>query len=165
MNIIATTALGIGLVLGSAFMPASAQPARNQQIAGTWTLVSIYEENESGEDIDQWGRNPRGHFVADGSGHFMLQIVGPNAIQVASAASAPLCAGASVAGAGYAGSYSLDPNGRITFTIDEALAPKSDGNRATASIRFENERMHFVSSAEGSPTGAFYSHLVWKRAE
>ena len=67
--------------------------------------------------------------------------------------------------AGYAGSYSLDPGGRITFTIDEALAPNWDGRRPSASISFENDRMHFVSSAEGSPTGAFYSHLVWKRAE
>jgi len=30
--------------------------------------------------------------------------------------------------------------------------------------RSGRDRLDFVSSAEPSPTGAFYTHLVWKRA-
>ena len=36
-----------------------------KQIAGTWRMVSMYQENAEGEEIDQFGGAPQGMFMAD----------------------------------------------------------------------------------------------------
>ncbi len=48
--------------------------------------------------------------------------------------------------------------------IEQAEAATSE-QESTASISIEGHLLHFRSSAEASPTCAFYAHLVWKRAE
>ena len=57
-----TRALGAGtaaaMVLTLPFVASSAQ-APLEQIVGTWTLVSVYEEDDQGQDLDRWGSAPR----------------------------------------------------------------------------------------------------------
>ncbi len=137
-----------------------------EAIVGTWTLVSIYEEDETGDDLDRWGNKPTGRFVVDGSGHFMLQIVGRDAIEFAMLAKplAPRYVGDRRI-LGYAGRLLIDePESKITFQIEEAVDAAWDTPRPSTSIAVKDGVLHFVSASEVSPTGAFYLHAVWKRA-
>src|SRR5262245_37559299 len=46
-----------------------------EQIVGTWRLESIYEEDNRGEEISQFGVAPTGLFMADRHGNFSFQIM------------------------------------------------------------------------------------------
>jgi hypothetical protein len=46
-----------------------------EQIVGTWRLESIYEEDTTGEEINQFGVAPTGLFMADRHGNFSFQIM------------------------------------------------------------------------------------------
>ena len=163
--------LGLWLATGLA-PPVHAQSVGDARdvrdaLAGTWKLVSIYEENASGEEVDRWGDDRRGRFVADQSGHFMLQLVGRNPIRLESPAQSRACARrGAYESISYAGRYSVDEaTDLMTLKIADATAPEFDHSARTAAISLEGGALHFRSSAEASPTGAFYAHLVWKRAE
>ncbi len=142
-------------------------PDVREALVGTWTLVSIYEENDSGAELDRWGDDRHGRFIADRPGHFMLQLVGRNPIRLESPAQARACSrSAAYESIGYAGAYTIDEaHDVMTLKAEDALAPDFDRSLRTASISIEGHLLHFRSSAEASPTGAFYAHLVWKRAE
>ena len=144
---------------------AQAQTPGSHAIEGTWVLQSIYEENDGGEDIDRWGERPTGQFIADASGRFSFQLVGRGAIRFATASSSPACSQTSDREAlAYAGKYELDPEqDRIRLEVEDATIIGWDGNHPTASINISQDRLDFVSSTETSPTGAFYTHMVWKR--
>jgi len=144
--------------------PARAQERGSRAIAGTWALQSIYEENDGGQDLDRWGARPTGHFIADAAGHFSFQLVGRGAIRLASASS-PACSARSDREAlAYVGTYAVDPEqGTITLRIEDATAAGWERSRPNAAVTVGGDRLDFVSSAETSPTGAFYTHLVWKR--
>lgn len=143
-----------------------AKPLR-EAVNGTWTLVSIYEEDDTGDDLDRWGNKPTGTFIADESGHFMLQLVGRNAINIAtlSKSLAPRYIGDRCI-LGYAGRLLIDEAaGKVTFQIEAAVDKAWDTPRPSTSMSLKHDTLHFVSSAEVSPTGAFYLHAVWKRAQ
>lgn len=133
-----------------------------EAIVGTWTLVSIYEEDEVGEDLDRWGNSPAGRFVADASGYFMLQIIGRDPIRIATIA--PRHAGDRRI-LGYAGRLAIDETtGKATFAIGDATEAAWDSHRPSTEMSIADDTLHFVSASDVSPTGAFYVHLVWKRA-
>jgi len=144
---------------------ASAESPQVRGIAGSWVLQSIYEEDDTGQDLDQWGERPAGHFIADAAGHFSFQLVGRGAIRFASASSAPVCSALSDREAlAYAGTYVLDAEqSSITLQIEDATIAQWDKSHPKASIIIRAYTLDFISSAETSPTGAFYTHLVWKR--
>ena len=143
---------------------ARAQEPGTHAIEGSWVLQSIYEENDEGQDLDRWGQRPTGHFVADAAGHFSFQLVGRGAIRVGGTSS-PVCSARSDREAlAYVGTYEIDPEqSTITLRIEDATTAEWDRNHPNASITVGRDRLDFVSSAETSPTGAFYTHLVWKR--
>jgi hypothetical protein len=160
--------IAVALVLGLC-AAAHAEPAPRDvrdALAGTWTLVSIYEENDGGEELDRWGDDRRGRFVADNAGHFMLQLVGRNPIRLESPAQLRACARNAYESIGYAGTYSVDEGQDVlTLKIVDAIAPGFEGSQRTTVISLEGGKLHFRSAAEASPTGAFYAHLVWKRLD
>lgn len=97
----------------------------------------------------------------------MLQLVGRNPIRLGSPAQLRACSrSAAYESIGYAGTYIIDEARDVmTLKVGEALAPEFDKSLRTVSISIEGDRLDFHSSAEASPTGAFYAHLVWKRAD
>ena len=166
-------AMRFALLIGCAFCFVTTAPraslARDvrEALVGTWTLVSIYEENDSGEELDRWGDDRRGRFIASNAGHFMLQLVGQNPLRLESPAQAHGCSrSAAYESIGYAGSYIIDEaQDVVTLKVENALTPEFDKSLRTTAISIEGDRLHFHSSAQASPTGAFYLHIVWKRVE
>jgi len=159
----------IATIIALAVQPsclARAEPLTAQAVEGSWVLQSIYEENDGGQDLDRWGERPTGHFIADASGHFSFQIVGRDAIRVASVLSSPLCTMPSDREAlAYAGTYQLDPRqSRMMLRIEDATLAEWDRSHPNVSVTVGPDRLDFVTSGETSPTGAFYTHLAFKRA-
>lgn len=163
--------LGLIAIAGTLATSAQSQGAASDVrgvLAGTWSLVSIYEENASGEELDRWGSDRHGRFIADERGHFMLQLTGRNPIRFESPMQSRCRAGsaATYESIGYAGTYTLDEERDVMMLkIADAIAPDFEGSVRTTAISLEGEELHFRSSAEPSPTGAFYVHLVWRRVK
>jgi hypothetical protein len=157
----------IALVLGLRLPAAVAQTANSQadMLVGTWALVSIYEEDDQGEDMDRWGDDPQGLFIADGIGNFMFQLVGRDVIRLAGAMPPIACRDPKeYQGIAYSGQYAIDAQrGTIAVLTKVALSREFDRTRLTASITFKGDELDFISAAETPPTGTFYAHLRWRR--
>ncbi len=176
-----TNALGAGLLAatiaalwysgmgGSAAQTARAQrlTSNKEQIAGTWQLISIYEENVGGLTIDLFGTAPQGQFMADRQGNYSLQILGRDG-GVYSGNTRPTVintrVGGHLAATSYFGSYLVDEVGRrLTLRVAYCLFSNCDKTLRTAELKIGGNTMQLTSAVEPSPTGAPYSHTVWKR--
>jgi hypothetical protein len=146
----------------------SEQPL-HPRITGAWRLVSIYEEDESGEDIDIFGTNPQGQFIATSSGQFSFQIVSGDGRRLAARQQVVTVSEARVGlreALTYFGTYSLDERtGALNFHISYCLFRSCDGTTRKASVEFVDGKLVFTSVVEPSPTGSFYSRLIWAREQ
>ena len=138
-----------------------------KQIAGTWRMVSMYQENAEGEEIDQFGGAPQGMFMADHQGNFSFQIMSNRGRRLL-ANSPPAVVMARGDGLleamTYFGIYVVDEGGRkLTLHIAYCLFKGCDRTDRDADFRIQGDTLEMTSVAESSPTGAFYSHTVWKR--
>jgi hypothetical protein len=50
--------------------------ALKDQLVGTWTMVSNVNTRPDGTKYEALGRNPRGVFVLDANGRFVIAIIG-----------------------------------------------------------------------------------------
>jgi hypothetical protein len=174
-------ALGLRLLAAFAAVLACASAARSTEqaragtahasatppIVGTWRLESIYEEDFGGDDVAHFGPAPNGLFMADGAGNFAFQVmdggapsqpaIGKTRLGMADPAGPPRATA-------YFGTYALDARGRkLTLHVSNCLLRSCDESDRTSEVRISGDTMEFISAAEPSPTGASYSHIVWKR--
>jgi hypothetical protein len=150
-----------GLVL-AALSAGAVSDTLGHPVVGTWKLLSLYEEDESGQDVLTCGRRPEGQLILDDAGGFSLRIGGdllatPSRPDPANAA--PALVSARAAMLAYRGKYSLDHGRAIHFHVERGLAPADPG----AQVLLMGDRMELTSSTEQSPTGSSYSHMVWQR--
>src|SRR5262245_33958557 len=139
----------------------------NKRIVGAWRLVDVYEENESGEDIEVFGTNPQGQFIASGGGQFSFQIVSGEGRRLAAHKHVITV---TETGSGlrealtYFGTYVLDET-KSTLTLKPryCLFRSCDSTIRKTSVEFVNDNLVFTSVLGPSPTGSFYSRLVWRR--
>jgi hypothetical protein len=159
--------LGVSAVAGLCVAAVSADAVSSElaferSVVGTWQLLSLYEEDESGHDVHTFGRNPDGQLMLDAAGHFSLKIGGDflaapfprDSVDVGAAlvsARTPLLA--------YSGKYSFSHEHTIHLHIERGLAPLDP----SANVMLIGDRMELTSSSEQSPTGSNYSRLVWQR--
>lgn len=155
-----------GFLLSPLAVTAQAQSLQ-EQIAGAWRLVSIYEEKDTGEDIAIFGTDPRGQFMATRDGQFSFQIISRDGRRLAANRQASTV---SDGGAGlrealaYYGIYSLDEaRGTLTLHVAYCLFRSCDRSQRSAYIKFAGDRMEFVSVVGPTPTGSAHSFLTWER--
>lgn len=146
----------------SAELNNQAPASLSRQIVGTWRLNSIYEEGVGGADIAEFGPTPRGFFMADRLGNFFLQLTSNEAGAVSPTVVVP--------SAGvfedivYFGTYAVgEQEQKLTLHVASCLFRSCARTERTAELRIHGDTMELISSAETSPTGAFYSNIVWKR--
>jgi len=58
----------------------------------------------------------------------------------------------------------IDRNVQVGKSGTGPLTGEWGDRRPTASLAIVGDLMHFISAAETSPTGSFYTHLAWRRA-
>ena len=149
----------------------SAAPTREmaipsaQQIVGTWQLVSIYEENAGGEDIDQFGIAPQGQFIADGRGRFSFQIFSQSGRRYSSRDRFTSSHRAALVEAiTYFGAYFYDSkNNKLILHASHCLFRSCDKSERISSVKIVGNELKMESAATLSPTGAYYSHTIWRR--
>ena len=137
-----------------------------EQIAGTWQLVSIYEENDSGEDIDEFGAFPKGRLMTDRRGNFSLQISPEGRFDSADTQGTvnKTPDGGSLNATTYFGTYLVDDASRkLTLRIEHCLFRNCDQTNRTAELKIRGDTMELMSAIKPSLTGAPYSHTIWKR--
>ena len=164
------TALIVAALLATAYQAAVAKGNVAPRIAGKWTLVSVYEENDTGEELGRWGDNPEGQFTAAADGRFSLLIVSRNITRIATTAAEKACSNLrscremlSLKVICYSGVFAADAENKISFDIDDSIERGWKGTRVLTSVTFRSNEMHFVTASDPSPTGSFYVHLVWKK--
>jgi hypothetical protein len=150
---------------------AHAQDRTASRVLGKWILVSVYEENSSGEDLDRWGSAPEGQFIANADGTFSFLMVGRNVIRLAGTNAEQACARLRPCRetmdrkvVGYTGTFSIGENGKLSLAVVDALERGWTGTRISAEVHWQDNQMHFVTASDPSPTGSFYAHLVWRKA-
>jgi Lipocalin-like domain len=138
-----------------------------EQIAGTWRLVSIYEENAGGEDIDQFGADPTGRFMADRRGNFSFQIMSDDGRAYSANTRSTVVKVRSegiLEAMTYFGTYRVDEaKHKLTLQVTHCLFRSCDGTDRTAELKILGDTMTLTSAFESSATGAPYSHTEWKR--
>jgi hypothetical protein len=141
--------------------------AMAEQIVGTWRLVSIYEENAGGYDIDQFGLAPRGLFMVDRQGNYSFQIMSNDGRRLSAAtppAVVPVRGDGLLEAMTYFGAYSIDEaKRRLTLHVTHCLFRSCDRTDRTAELKIRGDMLELTSAVEPSPTGAASSYTVWKR--
>jgi Lipocalin-like domain len=164
--------LAVSALLLPTHVPDSAQAfPLKQEIVGTWALVSIYEEDAGGEDVESFGNEPEGYLTLDSSGHFSLEILGAplkfasNERMNGTSSEYKYAMQQSLA---YFGTYSVegcDGDGSLKLHVRRSSFPNWNNAELQTSVTTQATSMEFTSAALPSPTGAFYGHLVWKRID
>jgi hypothetical protein len=143
--------------------PVAAQSASD--IVGTWTLVSSVTERD-GVKTDQFGNGAKGMLVLDGSGHFMLTIIGPDLPKFASnnrAGGTPEENKAVVSKSiAMFGEYSVSTSDKtLTFKVDSATFPNWNGTEQKRLLApIEADVLKYVTpTASSGGVGT----VTWKR--
>lgn len=131
----------LGLAVFVLSSPVAAQSA--SEIVGTWALVSSVTERD-GVRTDQFGPGAKGMLVLDGTGHFMLTIIGLDLPKFRSnnrANGAPDEDKAVVSNSiAMIGDYSVNAlDNTLTFKVDSATFPNWNGT----------EQKRLLSTLEG----------------
>ena len=165
ISLSALTALGLALLPGNAI---SQQQSLNEQLVGTWTLVSATQRTKEGVKSDRWGPNPRGRAIFEANGRYSFMIFRSDVPKFASNSMNQVTAEESKAAiqgmtANY-GTWSIDEATKtLTTNIEAASSPNLNGGtqkRIISSLSANELKYTNPASQIGS-----VDDVVWKRAQ
>jgi hypothetical protein len=146
-----------------------AQSAQNQ-LVGTWMLVSVYIEAPDGSRFDAFGANPTGIVIMDGNGHISVQFIGSGLPKFASndrlegtpeenkaVMHGILC---------YFGTYSVSDTDRsLNIHIENSSFPNWKGADQKRFLTLTEDEMKWINPTATTGGPGFTGHTVWKRAK
>ena len=156
----------LGLLFLGVVLSASEVVAQStQDLAGTWTLVSVVTE-QGGNKTDTYGPNPKGILMVDANGRYVITFARANLPKVASnnrTTATPEENKAIVGGSlTHFGTISVNTADKtFTFKIETATFPNWDGTEQQRPFTVTGDELQYtvpVGSAGGTET------VVWKRA-
>jgi len=128
------SAIGIGLsaLAGLSGLAMAAQATSESPLQGTWTLVAADRILSNGEQVRDYGDNPKGRLMVDSEGRYSLQIFKSERPRFAAADKAAGSASefkAAVMGSStHYGTVAVDAHeGILTFAIESASFPNWEG--------------------------------------
>jgi hypothetical protein len=143
------SAIMISLV-GSASNSAVAQSALQEQLVGTWKLVSATVERND-EKVEAFGPNPLGYFIFTANGHFSWNFMRSERPKFASnnrQTGTPEEYRAAVQGNISAfGTYMITPEGSLTLQIIGSSFPNWDGTTQRRMIEISGDQMKYFTPA------------------
>lgn len=160
-------AIGGILVLGPLFVARAAAAEDRSveaQLAGSYTLASIYDLLKDGKKNDTWGEGVKGSLFLAPSGQFSVQIVAAGRDKAASK-SPRVPVGPIVT---YSGTYTVDGGGKgLTYHVERSSFPGWDGiDRKIVIESMAGGELKLVSTVHGDSTlGDFKAYQTWKRSE
>ncbi|HXZ00704.1 MAG TPA: lipocalin-like domain-containing protein [Stellaceae bacterium] len=147
---------------------AAAQTPPDQQLVGTWTLVSVDNLLSDGSRVHLYGPEPQGLLMFDAGGRYSLQIYRADRAKFASndkSTGTPEENSAAVQGANaHFGRYAVDAAGHtITFRIEHASFPNWEGTQQQRAYAVTGDILTYTvptPTSGGTATG----EVQWKRA-
>jgi hypothetical protein len=166
------SALPIAAMMALLFLGVALQTlaqSAQDQLAGTWMLVSIYIEGPDGSRFDPFGANPTGILIMDGNGRISVQFIGSSLPKFASndrldgtpeenkaVVQGILC---------YFGTYSVsDADRSLNIHIESSSFPNWKGADQKRFLALSEDEMKWINPTASSGPG-FTGHTVWKRAK
>jgi len=158
----------VALMLLGGALQTLAQSAQDQ-LVGTWTLVSIYIEAPDGSRFDLFGANPTGLLIMDGNGRISMQLIGsdlPKFVSNGRLDGTPEENKAVVQGVlCYFGTYSVsDADRSLNIHIESSSFPNWKGVDQKRFLAVTRDEMKWSNPTASSGLG-FTGHTVWKRAK
>ena len=138
-----------------------------QQIQGTWTLVSIYNEMD-GKKTDVFGSNPRGSMIFTPNGRFSLILMKASLPKFAANSRVKGTAEENQAvvqgSVALFGSYKADSekNDAVNLKVEGSTFPNWDAQDQKRIVSFTGDEMNFITPA-AAIGGTNYA--VWKRVK
>jgi len=159
----AATALGLSLLVGSAF---GQQRSLAEQLLGTWTLVSHESVRADGTRTPVYGVNPKGIAFFDAGGHFIITVMRADrtkyAIDFPTQGTAEENKTTAQGTMTYFGTYSVsEADHTIALHIEASSFP--NWNEADQKRTFAIAGDQLTLTARALQTGG-YADVVWKRA-
>jgi len=141
-----------------------------QQLVGTWILVSVQNVREDGSRFSPVGSNPKGILIYDATGHMSVQIMGSERARFAAGNFLEGTAEenkAAVHGTiSYYGTYSVDATTHtVTHHIERSLFPNWDGTNQARTFKLLGDELTLTTPPVDFPGGSSVGHVVWKRAK
>ena len=150
--------------------PQTLAQSTQDQLVGTWMLVSVYIEAPDGSKFDAFGANPTGILIMDGNGHISVQFIGSGLPKFASndrlqgtpeenkaVMQGILC---------YFGTYSVSDTDRsLNIHIESSSFPNWNGTDQKRILALTAYEMKWTSHTTTTGGPGFTGHTEWKRAK
>jgi hypothetical protein len=142
----------IFLLLASLLVGTLTVTAQSTSIEGTWALTAADKLLPDGTRTLDYGENPRGLIIFTADGHYSVQIYRADRRKFSSSDKAKGTPEeyrqASLGMSVHFGRYSVDPVKKsITFQIDHASFPNSDGTTQVRSYELKGDELSWKSAA------------------
>jgi len=158
--------LAVGMMAGASDVRAQEKGTLAQQIQGSWTLVSIVNE-QSGKKTEVFGPNPRGTMFLTADGRFAMILMNASLPKFASnirtkgtAEENKAVVQGSIA---YFGSYKVtnEKENKVNLRIEGSTFPNWDGQEQERSMTVIEDEMMYTNPTPALGGGTNY--IVWKR--
>ena len=154
------------LFLGVQTLAESAQ----DQLVGTWMLVSVYIEGPDGSRFDAFGANPTGILIMDGNGRISVQFIGsdlPKFVSNDRLEGTPEENRAVIKGMlCYFGTYSVsDVDHSLNIHVEGSSFPNWTGTDQKRFLTLTEDEMKWINPTASTGGPGFTGHTVWKRAK
>ena len=160
----AFAALGLALLPGPAI---SQQKTLNEQLVGTWKIVSVQNTRPDGSVVQLFGSNPRGIAVFDAHGHTVIVLMRSDRPRFAANnrdLGTPEENRATVQGThAYFGTYSVNEADKtLIFHVEGNTFPNQEGMDTIRLISIQDDEFRWTTP---SPSVGGRSEAVWERAK
>lgn len=156
------------LVTLGATMTFAQKPSLQQQLVGTWKLISVDNIYPDSSRVHPYGDNPSGMLIFDKNGNYAIQILRTTRPQIKSGdknTCTPEEYLALVQGSNsHFGKYIVDePNKTITFKIEKAFFPNWEGTEQKRSYIYTGNEIRYVVTHTTQGGKAVIAEVAWKR--
>ena|SRR5258706_15591818 len=161
-------ALGISSLAISQKRDATSDKPLQQQLIGTWTLVSVDNIYPDGSRVHPYGENPQGLLMFDNHGNYAIQILKALRPKVASGDKnkcTPEENAALVQGSNsHFGKFSVEEsNHTIIFNIEHASFPNWEGTEQKRAYTYTGDYIKYVVTHTTQGGQSVVAEVAWKR--
>lgn len=141
-----------------------------QELAGTWELVSVDNIYPDGSRVQPYGEHPQGILMFDPKGNYSIQILKSNRPAIVSGDKnkcTPEESAALVQGSNsHFGKYLVDTRcGTITFRIEHAFFPNWEGTEQKRNLTYTGNTIKYVVSNTTQGGKTVIAEVSWRRVQ
>ncbi|GLQ91413.1 lipocalin-like domain-containing protein [Dyella acidisoli] len=138
-------------------------------LVGTWTLVRCDNVYPDGHRVELYGHDPKGLWMIDTHGHYMMQIVRAQRMPFAagdkSKGTPEEYRAASLDNNAHYGSVSIQGD-KLATHIEQASFPNWNGHKGATSYTLSGNQLSYIVAkpSSGAAEGA-HGEVVWRRVD